>query len=90
MAAGHVPASLLSGLAALAGRGAAGTGVCVHVCNTDVSPGELEAGDVEEKRRQTSPRPRGSFPGGRGRASGQEARGQATAGLASQGGTVKG
>lgn len=44
VAAGHVPASLLSGLAALAGRGAAGTGVCVHVCNTDVSPGELDAG----------------------------------------------
>lgn len=57
VAAGHVPASLLSGLAALAGRGAAGTGVCVHVCNTDVSPGELEAGDVEEKLRQTFPRP---------------------------------
>lgn len=89
VAAGHVPASLLSGLAALAGRGAAGTGVCVHVCNTDVSPGELDAGGRGRKADRHFHGPVGAFLGGGDAPSGQEARGQAT-GLASQGGTAKG
>lgn len=90
VAAGHVPASLLSGLAALAGRGAAGTGVCVHVCNTDVSPGELDAGGRGRKAKtDISTPPVGAFLGGGDAPSGQEARGQAT-GLALQGGTAKG
>lgn len=50
VAAGHVPARLLSRLAALAGQGAMGTGVCVHVWNTDVPHEELQEALSPEER----------------------------------------